>query len=132
MARSEYKSQYCHEEPWYLETAPTGGLLRYRILAIGADDSHIVQASGTAAVIVGLNGELTYDKAEEVVSVIMWSPSQPIRAGAAISVGDLLTSDAEGRAVPAASGNNVVGRATSAATTADELINCFVDPGVAP
>lgn len=132
MARPEYKSQYYHLEPWYLETVPTGGLLRYRICAIGSDDNHIVQASGTAAVLVGINSELTYDKAEEVVSVVMWSPSQPIRAGAAIAVGDLLTSDATGRAVPAASGNNVVGRATSAATAADQLINCYVQPGVAP
>ncbi len=144
MARSPYISQYCYEEPWKIEALPTTGLVdtdsatgfaigRCRLIAIGSDDTQAVQASGTGTALIGVIGwSASYNRVGDAMSVIMWSPSFQLRAGAAIAVGDYLTSDAEGRAIPAASGQQVVGRATSTAAAADDLFNASIQPGVMP
>ena len=45
-----------------------------------------------------------------------------VKAGAAITKGAAVTSDANGKAVPAAAGNFILGYALSAAANADEVI----------
>lgn len=46
-----------------------------------------------------------------------------VLAGAAINVGDPVTTDANGKFIPAVAGNDIVGRATTAASAADEYIS---------
>ena len=53
-----------------------------------------------------------------------------VEAGAAIALGDFVASDATGRAVVAASGNYIAGRATDGASAANSIMSVwFVLPG---
>ena len=52
-----------------------------------------------------------------------------VAAGAAVTAGALVTSDATGRAVTAATGNRVNGRALTAAGAADEVITILFRKG---
>lgn len=52
-----------------------------------------------------------------------------VEAGAAVSRGDQVTSDASGRAVTAATGNNVAGKALQAAGAAGDIIEVYLHGG---
>lgn len=54
-----------------------------------------------------------------------------VRTGAAVAVGDLITSDANSKGVAATGGDHVLGVAIDAATGADEFIKVLVNPHIA-
>ena len=50
----------------------------------------------------------------------------PAKVGAAVAVGDPLTSDAQGRLVPATTGQPIFARALQVAASADQFIEVFI------
>ncbi len=52
-----------------------------------------------------------------------------VAAGAAVTAGDLVMSDAQGRAITATATNNILGRALTAAGAADEVITILFSKG---
>lgn len=52
-----------------------------------------------------------------------------VAAGAAVTIGDFVTSDAQGRAVTATTGERILGQAMEAAGAADEVITILTGKG---
>ena len=61
-------------------------------------------------------------------SSVMTYGRTKVTAGAAVAIGDTLASNAAGLVVPAATGNQVVGRALSAASATGQIIDMIVEP----
>lgn len=83
-----------------------GAISKYRVVKFGADADHVVQAAAATDSLLGVAVEL--DKvADERVDVVLTGDCT-VEYGAAVTEGDLLTSDANGKAVPvsAAAGAN--------------------------
>jgi hypothetical protein len=106
-------------------------ILPYRVLKFGAADGQVVQSSAAADAHVGVS-DLGQDTAGARLDVIVDGIAD-ITAGAALTRGALLTSDAQGRviAATAAAGTNVrvIGVAMASAGAAGEVIPVAVSPG---
>lgn len=83
----------------------------------------VTYAGDTAGAGLAVAGIAEYDGAiGDEVTLTVGALQLPAIAGAAITVGQPLASDATGRLVPALTGNYVVGRAVKPATGADTVV----------
>lgn len=106
----------------------SGKVAPYRIITMGADRL-AVQATDATHVLIGTSDELG-KQTNDVVDVAM-SDIPEVESGAAIAVGDPLTSDAVGRAVKAtANGQHIIGFAFAAASGEGEIIDYIYAPGL--
>lgn len=87
-----------------------GEIAPYRVIALGA--GVVSQAAAADAALIGTTDELGKQSNGNVDVALSGLPE--VECGAVITPGAALTSDAQGRAVPAASGNRVIGFALSA------------------
>lgn len=110
------------------ETAITA----YRIVKMGSATGQVVMASAAGDAIVGVadpSGQATVNARIDV-----WHDGiVEVEAGAAVSRGAPITSDATGRAVTAAPGagtnNGMIGRTLTAAAAAGDIISVMVSIG---
>ncbi|MFN7610467.1 MAG: DUF2190 family protein [bacterium] len=107
-----------------------GAISPYRIVRFSAAET-VVQAAAATEAMFGVNTDLTIvsgERVEVMTHGIAW-----VEAGAAITIGLPLTSDASGRAVaaaPAAGVNNrIIGIALDAAVAAGDQIRVLLSPG---
>lgn len=107
-------------------------VLPYRIVKFGTADGQVQQTAAAADACIGVANELGQDTAGARVDVIQ-SGIAEVTAGAAVTRGALVMSDASGRAITAAAaaGTNVryVGVALANAGAAGEIIPVDVHPG---
>lgn len=107
-------------------------VLPYRIVKLGAADGQVLQAAAATDAAIGVSDSLGQDTIGYRVEVIHEGVAE-ITAGAAITRGTLVMSDASGRAIAAAAsaGTNVatVGRALNSAGAAGEVINVLLSIG---
>ncbi len=104
-----------------------GDIAPYRIVALDADRL-ANQATTPEDVLIGTADELG-KQPQGVVDVAM-SDIPEVESGAAIDLGDPLTTDAQGRAVKAtASGQRIIGFAFAAASGEGEIIDYIYSPG---
>ncbi len=99
---------------------------KYRLATV-AGDGKVDEATGTGAMLVGIltDGVADGSSATAGVSVAITGIAK-CEAGAAISPGDALTSDGSGRAINAAPGDNIVGRALTGASGSGEIIEVLL------
>ena len=90
---------------------------KYRIVKPGADQFHVTQAAGPTDKLLGVV-EYGAEAAEDMLDVTM-TGSTEVEYGGVVALGDKLTSDADGKAVVAAAGDNVVGVALCDGVTGD-------------
>lgn len=107
-------------------------VLPYRIVKFGTADGQVQQAAAAGDACIGVADNLGQDTVGTRVDVIQ-SGIAEVEAGAAITRGALVISDASGRAITAAAaaGTNVryVGVALANAGGAGEIIPVDVHPG---
>ncbi|TVO53851.1 DUF2190 family protein [Denitromonas halophila] len=104
-------------------------VLPYRVVKFGSADGYAVQAAAATDTSVGLADNLGQADAGDTVDVIVNGVGEA-EAGAAVTRGARLTSDASGRVVAAASGNAVIGVAMASATAAGDIIPVNVAPSM--
>lgn len=117
--------------PLLMKAFTAGGAIGpYRIVRIASADT-VEQAAAVANALIGVNTDLTIvsgERVEVAVQGIAW-----VEAGAAITIGSLVTTDSVGRGVaaaPAAGTNNRhVGVALDAAVAAGDQIRVLLSPG---
>jgi len=104
-----------------------------RLVKFGTGDRNVAVAAAATDSIIGVVNEMpagiaTGERVDVVRVGIAW-----VEAGAAITRGALITSDAVGRAVtaaPAAGANNrIIGVADESATAAGDVIRFVIEPG---
>ncbi|QDL55927.1 capsid cement protein [Rhodoferax aquaticus] len=104
-----------------------------RLVKFGTGDRNVAVATAATDSIIGVVNEMpagiaTGERVDVVRVGIAW-----VEAGAAITRGSLITSDAVGRAVtaaPAAGVNNrIIGVADESATAAGDVIRFVIEPG---
>lgn len=97
-------------------------IARFRIVKFGTSDTEVVQADAVGDALIGIADSLGADAAGEPVDVIMGGIAE-VEFGGTITRGDLLTTDADGRAVAAApasgANNSVIGRAAVSGVSGD-------------
>lgn len=107
-----------------------GAMTAYRCVKFSAAETVVLAAAATDS-IIGLATDVAAASGERQ-DVVLHGPALG-EAGAAFSLGALLTSDASGRlvaAAPAAGTNNrVVAIAHEAASAASDQVRVFVQPG---
>lgn len=79
----------------------TGAIAARRLVAMGAADGTVVQATGGTAAILGVQSEIGVEVGERA-SVAMVGNIEDVVFGGNVTRGDPLTSDAQGRAITAA------------------------------
>ena len=117
--------------PLLMKAFTAGGAISpYRLVRFSAADT-VVQAAAATESMFGVNTDLTIvsgERVEVLVQGIAW-----VEAGAAITLGGLVTADSLGRGVvaaPAAGVNNRhVGIALDAAVAAGDQIRVLLSPG---
>ena len=117
--------------PLLMKAFTAGGAIgAYRIVRMASADT-VEQAAAVANALIGVNTDLTIvanERVEVAVQGIAW-----VEAGAAITIGSLVTTDSVGRGVaaaPAAGVNNRhVGIALDAAVAAGDQIRVLLSPG---
>lgn len=85
-----------------------GAISKHRIVKFGADADHAVQAAAVGDKLIGVNGELDV-VADERVDIAL-TGAATVEYGGNVSEGDLLTTDANGKAVAAAPATGVNNR----------------------
>ena len=102
----------------------------FRIVRFSAADT-VIQAAAATENMFGVNSDLAVangERCEVMTDGIAW-----VEAGAAITIGALITADSVGRGVagaPAAGVNNrIIGVALDAATAAGDQIRVLLSPG---
>ena len=108
--------------------AAGAAIAAYRFVEVKANDNEAHQAASNAAKIVGTSGRSAIGSGE-TADVAVAGISE-IQAGAAVTRGDLLTSDANGKAIPAAAGQRIGGIAMAIAV-AEDIFDILLSPGVA-
>lgn len=107
-----------------------GAVAPYRIVKFSGAET-VVQSAAAADAHVGVNSDLTVASGERIE--VMTHGIANVEAGAAITIGALVTADAQGRAVAAApaSGvnNRVIGVAMEAASAAGDIIRILLSQG---
>jgi hypothetical protein len=107
-----------------------GAVAPYRIVAFSAAETVIQSAAATASH-VGVSSELDVASGERIE--VVTHGIAYVTAGAAITLGALVTSDATGRAVAAAPAtgvnNRTIGIAMEAAAAAGDIIRVLLSPG---
>lgn len=101
-----------------------------RIVTLTGDDYEAAQASAASDALIGISTETGAPDGGRL-DVIIDGVSN-VEYGGTVAAGDPLTADAQGRAITAADGDNVVGRALIAGVSGDigsVIIAPFVLPG---
>ena len=102
----------------------------YRLVKFGSADGKVIPAAAATDMIIGACNEVGPAIGERVDVVVVGVAY--VEAGAAITRGSLITSDANGRAVvpaPAAGVNNrCIGVALDSATAAGDVITVLLSP----
>jgi len=98
----------------------------YRIVKFGSADSNVVPASASADALLGICGQVGGDLGKRVDIVL--DDIAEVEFGGSITRGDWLTSDANGKAIPAAAGANVIGRAMVSGVVGD-IGTCLIAHG---
>lgn len=114
----------------FLKACYAGGpVLPNRIVKHGAADGYAVQAAAAADASFGVADNLGALAAGDPFDVIRGGIAEVVYGGV-VTRGDALTSDSQGRAVKAASGNRVIGIAEVSGVLND-LGSVFIAPSVA-
>lgn len=104
---------------------------KYRIVKFGADDDHIVKSAAVGDAHMGVSIEVEASAAEQRIDAVLSGVAE-VQYGAAVTRGDMLTSDANGKAVVAAPGagvnNNIIGQAMVSGVL-DDIGSVNVNPG---
>ncbi|MFP4137475.1 MAG: DUF2190 family protein [Halomonas sp.] len=90
----------------------------HRIVTFGTKDYLAQQASGTSTYMLGVADSLGAEDAGDPLDVILDGIAH-VDYGAEVSRGEPLTADADGKAVPASTGNHVVGYAMHTGAAGD-------------
>ena len=102
----------------------------YRLVKMGSADGKVITAAAATDMIIGACSEVG-PAINERVDVVVVGVAY-VEAGAAVTRGNLITSDASGRAVvpaPAAGVNNrCIGVALESATAAGDIITVLLSP----
>lgn len=118
--------------PRYQSFVAESAVLPYRIVKLGTSDGNVVQAAAATDAAIGVADNLGQATAGSRVDVAKSGPVE-VEAGAAITRGALLMSDASGRAITAAAsaGSNVrvIGVALVSAGAAGEIITAELSMG---
>lgn len=117
-----------YEIPGLSYTLPSGsdfrtGAGQFRFVDINSSGKAVVPTGAGAAVVGVRQNKPNTNEAMTIVG----SGIAIVEAGAAITLGAAVTTDASGRAVTATTGNQVHGRAFEAASGAGVLIAVFLD-----
>lgn len=101
----------------------------HRFVKQGTNKDEIALATAVTDKIKGVTTEIVYEGKSQSYKV---SGLSKIQVGAAVAVGDYLTTDASGRAITAATAGDLIkGRAESAGGAADEIIEAEIFEGIA-
>lgn len=103
----------------------SGAILPYRICAATATDDELKQGASSAEKLFGVSGQIGAEAGEPIdvhVAGIV-----PVTYGGNVAAGDLLTTDATGRAVVATDGARVIGLAAENGD-ADTLGSMLIAP----
>lgn len=109
---------------------PTTAIPRHRIVAFGANDYECTLATDGSAVLLGVSADVDTLATDERCDVHIAAQIPDVVYGAAVALGDLLTADAEGKAVPAGAGDNYIGIAMLSGAAGD-IGNLLIERGVA-
>ncbi len=113
------------------------GITQYRIAKFGAADGGILQASASTDKLIGIAKGMGMASREAAFVAtdrvdVTRSGIEEVEYGGTVAAGDLLTSDANGRAITAAPGAGVnafvIGQAEVAGVVGD-IGRCLVAPG---
>ena len=115
-----------------VKTFNTGAAVaRSRIVAFGADERTVIQASAVSSVMFGVSDDIPAPATGDICDVVM-SGVATVEYGGTVTFGALLTSDSVGRAVVAAPGagvnNRIIGIAMVAGVLGD-LGAVLLSPG---
>ncbi len=108
---------------------PESAIEPYRIVTFGSDDEYVVQASASTDGLIGVSDSLG-GEASVRVDVVM-SDITEVEYGGAVTRGDLLTSDADGKAITASpdAGSNVRTIGTAMVSGVDgDIGSVFLNP----
>lgn len=103
-----------------------------RIVKYGAADGQVLKGAAAADKLVGVAAPSVDSAIGDQVDVVKSGPAE-VRLGGAVARGDLLTSDANGKAVvwaPAAGANARYVAIADASGVLDDIIPCTVMPGI--
>lgn len=100
---------------------------RYHIMRATGERTCNIASLATAAFGVGIVGVLENAPTSGHAATICVDGETKVTAGASFSVNALLTTNGSGRAIAAASGDLVVGRARVAAGADGDVVSCHVD-----
>ncbi|MFE0757198.1 DUF2190 domain-containing protein [Inquilinus sp. NPDC058860] len=101
----------------------------YRIVKFGADDDTVALATAAADKSIGVVDMLGASAAGLSCDVVLTGVAE-VEYGGPVTRGDDLTADAQGRAVIAAAGNRVIGKAMATGVLGD-IGSVLIDRGVA-
>ena len=104
-------------------------ILPFRIVKHGAADAFAIQSAAGADASFGVSDSLGAAAANDPVDIIRGGIAEVVYGGT-VTRGDPLTSDAQGRAIKAATGNRIVGFAEVSGVVGDRG-SVFIAPGVA-
>lgn len=104
-------------------------ILPFRIVKHGAADAFAIQSAAGADASFGVSDSLGAAAANDPVDIIRGGIAEVVYGGT-VTRGDPLTSDSQGRAIKAATGNRIVGFAEVSGVVGDRG-SVFIAPGVA-
>ncbi len=104
-------------------------ILPFRIVKHGAADAFAIQSTAAADASFGVSDSLGAAAANDPVDIIRGGIAEVVYGGT-VTRGDPLTSDSQGRAIKAATGNRIVGFAEVSGVVGDRG-SVFIAPGVA-
>ena len=104
-------------------------ILPFRIVKHGAADAFAIQAAAAGDASFGVSDSLGAAAANDPVDIIRGGIAEVVYGGT-VTRGDPLTSDSQGRAIKAATGNRIVGFAEVSGVVGDRG-SVFIAPGVA-
>jgi hypothetical protein len=99
----------------------------YRIVKFGSTDDYMVQAAGATDGLIGISGGIAAIIAERVD--VIKSGIADVEYGGVVTRGDPITSDANGKAVKAVAGQNIIGFAEASGVSGD-IGSCLISPHV--
>jgi hypothetical protein len=103
----------------------------YRLVKFGAADGGVLVAAAPADKIIGVNGRMPFAAIGDRGDVVRMGIAE-VEYGGAVAAGDLLTSDASGRAVvaaPAAGANNRIIGVAEVAGVLGDIGSLMLEPG---
>lgn len=106
----------------------TAFIPKRRFVSFGAADGTGIPANGTAAAIVGVSSELDTDVGQRA-SVHMNGNIADIEYGGAVTRGDRLTADAQGRAIAATTAGQRTGGIAEVSGVLGDIGSVIVTPG---